>query len=211
MAGPPLRVLDIFKGICGKDAFQNVLLVTTMWDEVPLGVGEKRESGLLQNDRRWKPMVAGGARTARFMNTAESAWAIISQFKPESRRPVLLQRELVDHQKPLAETAAGRPIFRSLEESIATQRERLQTLRKRLPRARRADPDLLAQIAQGQEVLDLTSKMISRYAYPQPVHRSYAVPTGNMMPEPQERSTTPRTEIATISVQDSDTMTIVSG
>ena len=211
MTGSPSRVLEIFKNICGEEAFRNVVLVTTMWDDVPFHVGQKRESELLKNDGYWKPMVAVGARTARSMNTAESAWAIISQFKLEFRRPVLLQRELVDHQKPLGETAAGRPFFRSLEESIATQRERLQTLRKRLPRARRADPDLLAQIAQGQEVLDLTSKMISRYAYPQPVHRSYAVPTGNMMPEPQERSTTPRTEIATISVQDSDTMTIVSG
>ena len=103
MAASPLRLLEIFKSICGQDAFQNVVLVTTIWDDVSLAVGTMRESELLENDRYWKPMVAVGSRTTRFMNTAESAWAIISHCKPESRRPVLLQRELVDHQKPLAD------------------------------------------------------------------------------------------------------------
>ena len=58
----------------------------------------------------------------------QSAWAIISQFKPEFRQPHLLQKELVDH---LAETAAGQAYFLWLEGVIATQREILQALRKR--------------------------------------------------------------------------------
>jgi len=202
MAGSPSRVLETFKSICGEEAFQNVILVTTMWDDVPLGVGEKRESELLESDEYWKPMVAVGSRMARSMNTAESACAIISQFKPEFRRPVLLQRELVDLQKPLAETAAGRSYSGWLEGVIATQREIIQVLRRRLQRARQADPDLQARMVQRQEALDRASKMISRYTYP-PVHI--------IMPEPQERSTMPGTEIATISVQDLDTSTITSG
>src|SRR6266508_384628 len=144
MAGSPLRLLEIFKSICGQDAFKNVVLVTTMWDDVPLNVGVTREKELLENDRYWKSMVAVGSRTARFMNTTESAWAIISQFKPESRQVVLLQRELVDLHKPLEETAAGRSFFGWLEGVIATLREILQALRRRLQRARQTDPDLQA-------------------------------------------------------------------
>jgi len=118
MADIPV-LLDSFKNICGEEALRNAVLITTMWDDVPLDVGEKKESELLKSDRYWKPMVAVGARTARSMNTAESAWAIISQFKPEFRRPVLLQRELVDHQKPLAETAAGQSFLGWLEGGIS--------------------------------------------------------------------------------------------
>jgi len=209
MAGSPLRLLDIFKSICGEGA-RNVVLVTTMWDEVPLDVGEKRERVLLENDRYWKPMVDIGSRTARSMNTAESAWAIISQFKPEFRRPILLQRELVDLQKLLAETA-GRSVFGRLKRAI-------QALRKKLQEVRQADPSLQADIIQRQEVLDRASGMISRYTYPQPGHqnhpvaqRSHTVPTRNMLPELPERTMEPETEIAPISVQDSDTSTIASG
>ena len=218
MAGSPLRLLEIFKSICGEEAFQNVILVTTMWDDVPLDVGQRRESELLTNDRYWKPMVDVGSRTARSMNTAESAWAIISQFKPEFRRPILLQRELVDLQKSLVETAAGRSFFGWLEGVIATMREILQALRRRLQRARQADPSLQADIVQRQEVLDRANRMISRYTYPQPGHqnhpvtqRSHTVPTGNMLPELQERTMEPETEFALISVQDSDDSTIASG
>jgi len=183
-----------------------------MWDDVPLGVGEKRESELLKNDRYWRPMVDVGSRTVRSMNTAESAWAIISQFKPEFRRPILLQRELVDYQKLPAETAAGRSVS-------GWPKRAIQALRKKLQKARQ-DPDLQTHIVQ-QQVLDRANAMFGRSTYQQRadgmflrstrLHRSYAVPTGNMMLKPQERSTTPGTEIATISVQDSDTSIIASG
>ena len=173
MAASPLRVLEIFKSICGQDAFQNVVLVTTMWDDVPLAVGGKRERELLENARYWKPMVDVGSRMARFMNTAESAWAIISHLQPEFRRSVLLQRELVDERRALAETAAGRSFSRWLEGVIATLRERMQARRSR---ARHADPDLQADIVRQQEVLDRACRMFSRYSYGQlPVHREMVI------------------------------------
>ena len=186
-----------------------------MWDDVPLDVGEKRENELLNGDRYWKPMVTVGSRTARSMNTAQSAWNIISQFKPESRRPVLLQTELVVHQRALAETAAGRSFFGWLEGVIASLREVLQALRRRLQRARQADPDLQADIIQRQGMLDQANRIISRYTYPppahqrhSPAHRSHTVSTGNILPELYERTMEPEPEIY---IQDSDTSTTASG
>ncbi|KAI6033497.1 hypothetical protein PISMIDRAFT_687396 [Pisolithus microcarpus 441] len=40
------RNYNIFKEMCGKDYFKNVIFVTTMWDEVSEEVGSEREQDL---------------------------------------------------------------------------------------------------------------------------------------------------------------------
>ncbi|KAL4080714.1 P-loop containing nucleoside triphosphate hydrolase protein [Scleroderma citrinum] len=115
VAGTPLRNLNMFKELCGKDNFKNVVLVTTMWDEVLEDVGLQREEEL-QNEF-WKVMTRLGSTTRRFHLTKESAWEIIGAISvsiPEERRPLLIQQEMVDEYKPLHKTSSGKTVLRSI-------------------------------------------------------------------------------------------------
>ena len=108
MAGSPLKILKMFHNLCGVEALKNVVLVTTMWDEVDEEEGNSRENELTNS--HWKTMIELGCRTSRFENNTESALDIVSQFQ-DARCTVLLQRELVDLHLQLAETSAGRTLF----------------------------------------------------------------------------------------------------
>ena len=122
MDGSPLKYLRMFENLCGKDALKNVILVTTMWDEVEEEEGRNREKELSNN--HWNSMLELGCRTARFYNNTESAWDIVSRFQ-DARCTVLLQREMVDLGLELAETSAGRTLFSWLIEFIRKIKELL--------------------------------------------------------------------------------------
>jgi hypothetical protein len=53
----------MFQKLCGDDALKNVILVTTMWSQVDVDVGRKREDELHQSSEFWKPLIELGART----------------------------------------------------------------------------------------------------------------------------------------------------
>jgi len=138
MAGSPLKLLETFKNICGSDALVNVILVTTMWDEVTEDVGELRETELCT--KYWKTMIASGSRTDRFLGTSESGWEIISRIDLQSRRPVLLQRELVDLKKALRDTAAGRSLYRWLLDILEALSKAVEKVRRSKGRRRKDVP-----------------------------------------------------------------------
>ncbi|KAI5992846.1 hypothetical protein EDC04DRAFT_2586758 [Pisolithus marmoratus] len=115
VSGTSLRNYNMFKELCGKDNFKNVILVTTMWDEVTEEVGSAREKEL-QSDF-WRSMLSLGSTTHRFEGTMESAWRIINSLSvapPIQRRPLQIQREMVDAHVPLHKTAAGRTVLATL-------------------------------------------------------------------------------------------------
>jgi len=117
MGGTPLRNLNLFKELCGKDNFKNVVLVTTMWDQVVEDVGLRHEQELQNNF--WQSMIKLGSTTHRFHLTEESAWEIINTLSaslPGERRPLQIQREMVDEDKPLHKTLAGQAVLRSISD-----------------------------------------------------------------------------------------------
>ena len=107
----------MFKELCGKDNFKNVVLVTTMWDQVVEDVALRHEQEL-QSDF-WQSMIRLGSTTHRFHLTEESAWDIINTLSvspPGERRPLQIQREMVDEDKPLHRTSAGQAVLRSISD-----------------------------------------------------------------------------------------------
>ena len=117
MGGSPLKHLKMFHNLCGVEALKNVVLVTTMWDQVDEEEGDNPENEL--TNRYWKTMIELGCRTSRFENNTESALDIVSQFQ-NARCTVLLQMELVNLHLELAETSAGSTAFSFLVEFIKT-------------------------------------------------------------------------------------------
>ncbi|KAL4061695.1 P-loop containing nucleoside triphosphate hydrolase protein [Scleroderma yunnanense] len=118
MAGTPLSNLNMFKRLCGENNFKNIVLVTTMWDEVSEDVGLQREEEL--NMSFWEVMIRLGSTTRRFNLTKESAWDIINIIAvslPEEPRALLIQDEMVNAGKPVYETSAGK-VLRSSTDSL---------------------------------------------------------------------------------------------
>ena len=112
MTQTPLRILNTFQKLCGWDNFQNIVLVTTMWNEVRGDVGQLREAELQHGF--WHSMIRGGSITHRFDLTEESAWDIINTISmslPDERRPLQIQREMVDENKPFDGTSAGKVLI----------------------------------------------------------------------------------------------------
>ena len=93
----------MFQELCGRDNFQNVVLVTTMWNEVSQDEGQCREQEL-HNDF-WHLMIRLGSTTHRFDLTEESAWDIINCIL-EERRPLQIQREMANEHKSIHRTSA---------------------------------------------------------------------------------------------------------
>jgi hypothetical protein len=138
MAGTPLKNLRMFEELCGKNAFQNIILTTTMWDEVDQETGEDREREL--KEVYWRTMLKRNSTTSRFLRTRESAFNLIEPLIETATRrsSVLLQKELVDMHKNLPATAAGLELFSAMGQ-LVSQRENL--LRRIRHEMRRSDGD----------------------------------------------------------------------
>ena len=129
MAGTPLKNLNMFANLCGDDAVRNVILTTTMWSRVKAEVGSQREKQLLE--KYWKPMLDLGSGMHRFLGTHESAWSIIDVFlKKDQNDTLLLQEEMVDLEKRLSETHAGKTLYSELQKLLADQKDIVRSLQE---------------------------------------------------------------------------------
>jgi hypothetical protein len=129
MGGSPYRNLRMFGELCGDQAVKKVVLVTTMWDNSRIDpeTNNQREKELFDN--YWKTMINHGASTARFLNTANSAWDVIDPvLRQHETEVLLLQEELVDLKRDLKETHAGMALYSDLQRLLVEQRDTLRSL-----------------------------------------------------------------------------------
>ena len=129
MAGTPLKNLRMFEAICGKNAFQHIIFVTTMWDEVDEEMGIAREKGL--KSAYWLSMLERGAKINRFMRTRESALHVIEPLigAANAKSSLLLQRELVDMRTQLSATTAGISLISEMETLVKWRQEVFDQIR----------------------------------------------------------------------------------
>ncbi|KZP32005.1 hypothetical protein FIBSPDRAFT_1037121 [Athelia psychrophila] len=74
----------LLNALCGGSDLRNVVLVTTMCDEVGKATVTKRVADLQENF--WKPMIAHGSRIdSSYRRTLASAWGILNQFEGSAR------------------------------------------------------------------------------------------------------------------------------
>ncbi|KAI0533321.1 P-loop containing nucleoside triphosphate hydrolase protein [Xylaria digitata] len=114
--------LYLFKKLCGSNALQNVLLVSTMWENVDLTIGNNHEQELIQTEEFWGAMLKQGAQLARHKNNRESAMQLLTHFVDKQRTTMAIQSEMVNDKKMLHETTAGQ----ELDSELIAQREHFQ-------------------------------------------------------------------------------------
>ena len=155
MAGTPLKNLHMFKQLCGKSSFKNVILTTTMWDEVDEETGAAREEEL--KSIYWKSMISRQSTTARFMGTRDSAFRLIAPLLDEANRRngLLLQKELVDLDLRLSETHAGQRLRSEIKQLGKQQLKLLRQIREELKRP--DDATSLQVLMEEYEELQRTS------------------------------------------------------
>ena len=88
----------MFGELCGDQAVKKVVLVTTTWDRGKADPQRFNRRGKELFYNYWKTMINYGASTARFLNSAHSAWEIIDPILKQHETDVLrLQEELHFH------------------------------------------------------------------------------------------------------------------
>jgi hypothetical protein len=165
------RNLRMFGELCGDQAMRKVVLVTTMWDKGYTTdhqkLHEQRENELFE--RHWKTMIDHGALTARFSNSADSAWEIIDIIlKQHENEVLLLQEELVDLKRALNETQAGKMLYSDLQRLLAEQRDTVRSLAEQA--REQSNPQLVqileAELKRVQKDFDKTFNEIKRLKIP---------------------------------------------
>ena len=135
MAASSVKHLRTFEELCGKDALQNVILATTMWNEVDEATGEKEEERM--KTRYWNKMLERKSTTGRFMGTYESALQLLEPLIDAAnlkRNSLLLQHEMVDLSKQLIETSAGRQLFTRAHQIVSRRQDMIQRIQDDMSR-----------------------------------------------------------------------------
>ena len=106
MAGTPLKNLRIFDDLSKKHGFQNVVITTTMWDEVDEDLGATREEEL--KSKYWEPIL-GHSMTRRFLHTRQSAFLVLEGFIDTANRDfsLLIQEELSCMREHISDAAVS--------------------------------------------------------------------------------------------------------
>ena len=100
-----------------------------MWDNAKdKELATQRENQLTGDF--WRILMDGGAAAKRFDNTPASAWDIVEGLLSMGNNgdELLLQEELVEQQKHLNETEAGKVLYTRLQKLLAEQRKMLKEL-----------------------------------------------------------------------------------
>lgn len=128
MGGTNRRNFKMFRELCGESTLRNVLVVTNMWSQVALDLGEMREKEL--EDNFFKPVLAKGARMLRHEGTQESSHRILRYLIHNQPATLLIQEELVNEHKNIVETSAGSELTRVLSEQRERHEEVVAQLRR---------------------------------------------------------------------------------
>ncbi|CCM03859.1 uncharacterized protein FIBRA_06009 [Fibroporia radiculosa] len=133
MGGIARENFRLFTKICGPRAMANVLIVTTMWDDVDVGVGEARENELASKPLFFKDAIAHGAQMARLYSpSASSARGILEALLDRVPQVLQMQQELVEEHKSVPQTEAGTELRSELERQAEKHQGQMRELRLRM-------------------------------------------------------------------------------
>ena len=155
VGGASKRSIRLLEAICGPEAYPGTAVVTTMWDKLPsLSDGDKREEQLITDPEFFGPLFhsSASAITRRHTGARASAEAIVQELLLSSQeRPVVLQiqRQLVDENLALEDTAAGMIIDAGLFRQQKQLQSELEELERSLEEAH--DEATSAQLREEQQ------------------------------------------------------------
>ena len=126
----------MFKELCGVDAFNNVAIVTTQWDQVTMEVANKRFEELETKPQLFKPVMDGGAEIFKHdYCSEESGRKIIRHLINKAPKALLIQREM-DEGKEVLGTSAGQELQREIMEQVEKHQKDMAELLEEMKQTR---------------------------------------------------------------------------
>ncbi|KAH7635285.1 P-loop containing nucleoside triphosphate hydrolase protein [Sordaria sp. MPI-SDFR-AT-0083] len=138
VSGSALRTFNLLRAFCGPQALKCAALVTTKWDSLRSAkddlAASDRESELKYTSNFWGLMRQQGSQVHRWFGSQSSAQAIvrglIQSTCQSTSLPVLqIQRELVDEERHLDETLAGREVLKWYGVAYQKLKQEIQSLK----------------------------------------------------------------------------------
>ncbi|KAG6834467.1 hypothetical protein H0H93_009467 [Arthromyces matolae] len=128
ISGTQRRNKDMFEKLCGPQAGSSIILATSKWSgNIPDEVTHER----FLRDVHWKDMIRDGSKMRRFDGTQASAQGIVNEILAwKALDATQIQAELVDIDRLLSETEAGRTLRYTLKELLQKQKEEVDALRR---------------------------------------------------------------------------------
>ncbi|GJJ78402.1 hypothetical protein EMPS_10761 [Entomortierella parvispora] len=123
--GSALKNLQIFEKLCGEDSLQNVVMLTNRWGMMDEDQALEREEEL--KTEYWNLYLAAGCKVDRYRDKSDldRIFESILCYRPAVLQ---IQRETVELNKPLDETAAGEVVNAELAKQEQIQREALEAM-----------------------------------------------------------------------------------
>ena len=141
----------MFRKLCGRDALDKVVLLTTFWDDIEAEEGPRREREFRESF--WRSMIQNQSQVARFERSFESAWSAVDLLLDRDRRHA--SKDPVDEGKAVPEAQPGTALMETLDKLMAQQ----QVAMKKLMEERRKDSDPRRIRELEQEVTNLEKKI----------------------------------------------------
>ena len=142
--GSSTRSLRMLKEICGQDAYKNIVLATTFWDQVGEADGAARERELLEEDTFWKRLVAEGAKPIRMPRDKEAGKRLLEDMGAKATAVLKIQKEMVEEGRSFENTTAATEIDQALTK---LKLEHAETLNKA-----EAEANLQIAIAEADKI-----------------------------------------------------------
>lgn len=156
MSGSSVRNLDMFKALCGEDAYKHIVLATTMWENLTgpglsYDVGVEREQELLRRQDWWGLMYKRGSQVVRHTGDKQSAMDIV-EYLVALAKPVRLaiQTQLVDEGMMLEDTDAGQKYEKELNHLKKLHQEQLIQIKELYDQALKSRDTEVAEILEEQ-------------------------------------------------------------
>lgn len=162
MEGSALRNLKMFRQLCGKEPLKNVILATTFWSKVPKDDALMRENELATTPLFWGDMLERGSVMKRLYDP-QGALDIVGHLVSKPQITLQIQKELVEDNKALVDTAAGQAVNEELVRLTQKHQEDLERLQRELHEAlEEHDLELQHILQQQQEHVDKEIEKVRR-------------------------------------------------
>jgi len=147
------RNLKIFQKLCGTEALQNVVVVTTFWDNVKEEEGSRREEQLYSSEKAFKPLVEGGASFMRHDRTRESALRVIGRISTFTPRNTRIAEEIRADGKTVENTEAGSVRREELDHLIVQRNKDMAKLNEEKTNIPKGDKAMRKEVEEDIENL----------------------------------------------------------
>jgi hypothetical protein len=136
MMGHDRQFLELFKRLCGEHTFQNIRLVTTMWDRI---IPEEEGLAYLRDreirETCWNAMEERGSEILSFDGTSEMAQTIIYGLASQEAVVLQIQSEMCDRGMNLEHTHAGQLVVGQIEADIRQETSDIQAAEQQISHA----------------------------------------------------------------------------